>query len=203
MFQILAATKNRHKVEEYAELLAEKDVKISSLLEFPDCPDTEEDGSTFEENARKKALAASEYAEMPAFADDSGLEVAALNGAPGVMSARYAGENASNEERIAKLLENMKGREDRSAKFVCVIAVANNGEIIETFRGEVSGKITAEPKGGNGFGYDPVFMPDGYDKTFGELGPDIKNKISHRAKAAREAIDYIETELSTIEDFDL
>lgn len=203
MFQILAATKNKHKVEEYAELLAGKDVEISSLLDFPDCPDTEEDGNTFEENARKKALAASDCTEMPAFADDSGLEVAALNGEPGVMSARYAGEKAGNEERIAKLLKNMEGKEDRRAKFVCVIAVANNGEIIETFRGEVSGKITMEPKGANGFGYDPVFMPDGYDKTFGELSPEIKNKISHRAKAAREAIDYIETELSTIEDFDL
>ncbi|OGV45033.1 MAG: non-canonical purine NTP pyrophosphatase, RdgB/HAM1 family [Lentisphaerae bacterium GWF2_44_16] len=203
MFQILAATKNKHKVEEYKELLAGKDVEISSLLEFPDCPDIEEDGSTFEENARKKALAASDSTEMPAFADDSGLEVAALNGEPGVKSARYAGKNASNEERIAKLLENMKGKEDRRARFVCVIAVANNGEIIETFRGEVSGKITEAPRGTNGFGYDPVFMPDGYDKTFGELSSEIKNKISHRAKAAREAIDYIETELSTIEDFDL
>jgi XTP/dITP diphosphohydrolase len=201
MFEILAATRNRHKIEEFKKLLSEQGVDIIGLDDIEGSPDTVEDGKSFEENARKKALEASNFAEMAAFADDSGLEVEALNGAPGIHSARYAGENATNEERIAKLLKELEGVENRNAKFVCALAIANEGEIIETFRGEVKGKIIDAPRGEHGFGYDPVFVPDGYDKTFAELGPEIKDKISHRARATQEAIDYIEDELSTIEDF--
>lgn len=201
MFEILAATRNRHKVEEFKNLLSAQGVEILGLDDIEGAPDTVEDGKTFEENARKKAIEASKFAEMAAFADDSGLEVEALNGAPGIHSARYAGENATNEERIAKLLKELEGVENRSAKFVCALAIANDGEIIETFRGEVKGKIIDAPRGEHGFGYDPVFIPDGYDKTFAELGAEIKDKISHRARATRDAIDYIEDELSTIDDF--
>lgn len=201
MFQIIAATKNKHKLEEYKKMLAEQDAEILSLLDFPDCPDTIEDGKTFEENAAKKAIEASLFTKLPAFADDSGLEVEALNGAPGIYSARYAGENATNEQRISKLLTELKDVTNRKAKFVCVIAIANEGETIASFRGEVTGKIIDAPRGANGFGYDPVFIPDGYDKTFGELSAEIKNKISHRARATRKALDFIETDLSTIEGF--
>lgn len=202
MFDILAATKNLHKIEEFKELLGSKDVNVVSLLDFPDAPDVVEDGATFEENARKKAAESSAFSELPAFADDSGLEVEALNGEPGIRSARYAGEGASNDERIKKLLDNMKGQTNRNARFVCVIALANDGEVVETFKGEIKGTITEAPRGSNGFGYDPVFVPDGYDKTFAELDSSVKNKISHRARAVKAALEFIEDELSTVEGFD-
>jgi len=201
MFQIVAATKNKHKLEEYKKMLEGQNAEILSLIDFPDCPETIEDGKTFEENAIKKAIEASTCTQLPAFADDSGLEVEALNGAPGIYSARYAGENATNDQRIAKLLSELKGASNRKARFVCVIAIANEGEIIETFRGEVQGNIIEETRGANGFGYDPVFIPDGYDKTFAELSAEIKNKISHRARATRKALDFIETDFNTIEGF--
>ncbi|OGV33886.1 MAG: non-canonical purine NTP pyrophosphatase, RdgB/HAM1 family [Lentisphaerae bacterium GWF2_45_14] len=202
MFDILAATKNAHKIEEFKELLGAKDVTILSLLDFPDAPEVIEDGATFEENARKKATESSAFTGLATFADDSGLEVEALGGAPGIQSARYAGPNASNEERIKKLLDNMKGASSRKARFVCVIALANNGEVMETFTGEVKGTISEEPRGSNGFGYDPIFVPDGYTKTFAELDAEVKNKISHRARAVKAALEFIEDELSTVDGFD-
>ena len=140
---------------------------------------------------------------MPSFADDSGLVVEALNGAPGIYSARYAGENASDAGRINKLLEEMKDKENRKAKFVCVIALASGGELYQTFRGEVSGRIATAPAGSCGFGYDPVFIPDGYDRTFGELGPEIKDKISHRAVALQMMTEFLKTELDEMEGFEL
>jgi XTP/dITP diphosphohydrolase len=203
MFEILAATNNGHKVEEYRKLLKDLEVEIISLAEFSDFPETIEDGATFEENAKKKALEASDFTEMPAFADDSGLEVEALGGAPGINSSRYAGPEADDAARISKLLEELADKANRRARFICVIAIANEGEVIETFRGEVSGVISEAPKGDGGFGYDPVFIPDGYNETFAELGSDVKDKISHRARAAQAAIEYIEDELSTIDDFDM
>ena len=154
------------------------------------------------ENADIKAREASAYADMPAFADDSGLEVAVLNGAPGIFSARYAGDHASDAERIRKLLEEMKGKTNRRARFVCVIALAYRGNSVKTFRGEVNGTIIEEPRGNHGFGYDPVFVPDGYDKTFGELGPEIKDKISHRAKALEKIVAFIKEELDSMDDFE-
>ena len=134
---------------------------------------------------------------MPAFADDSGLEVAALDGRPGIHSSRYA---ASDPERIAKLLGELKGVADRRARFVCVIAIAVNGEVIETFEGEVRGRIIDEPRGANGFGYDPIFVPDGSEKTFAELSQEEKNRISHRAAAFRKAAEFVEDEMSVLDD---
>jgi len=203
--KIVAATRNRHKVEEFRDLLASApgEFEIVGLDEFPACPDCPEDGQTFEENAAKKALAASEFCALPAFADDSGLEVEALDGRPGIHSARYAGDNATNDQRIAKLLSELEAHENRRARFVCVIAIAFNGEIINSFRGEVAGTITKEPRGENGFGYDPVFIPDGFAQTFGELPADIKNRISHRARAVQQAIDFIDAEMAALGDFDL
>jgi len=201
MAQIVAATRNEKKLEELRKLLAGQNVEIVGLNSYKNCPPIEEDGTTFEENARKKALAANQYTDLPAFADDSGLEVEALNGAPGIHSARYA--EGSDADRIAKLLSEMAGQTNRKARFVCVIAIAFNGEVIETFRGEVNGVIADAPHGNSGFGYDPVFIPDGYDQTFGELSAEIKDTISHRAKAVKAAVEFVEDEMSScFDDFE-
>ena len=192
---IVAATANAHKVEEYKKLLGDIDVEIKSLLDFPDFPEIDENGTSFEENAAIKALAASKFCDAPAFADDSGLVVDALDGRPGIHSSRYA---SSDPERIAKLLGELKGKEDRRARFVCAIAIAFNGEVLETFTGKVEGVITTSPRGEGGFGYDPVFQPEGYDQTFGELPQEVKNQISHRARAFANAVDFVENELAVI-----
>ena len=206
MLQILAATTNKHKIQEFQAMLdASADsgrVCIISPDTIKDFPEIVENGTSFEENARIKAGQAARYADMAAFADDSGLEVAALGGAPGIYSARYGGENATFPEKIAKLLAELGNAEDRRARFVCVIALAYRGDIVETFRGEVTGRIAYEPRGSQGFGYDPVFIPDGYDKTFGELGEEVKSKISHRARAFAQAAEFIHRELQTMDDFE-
>ena len=185
---IVVATTNAHKVAEYRRLLAGQEVELQSLLDFPGCPPIEETGDTFAANAAIKAAAASRYCEVPAFADDSGLEVEALNGAPGIYSSRYA---ATDAERIARVLKELEGVENRRARFVCAIAIAANGEVIETFEGEVRGVIAAAPAGENGFGYDPIFCYDGSEKTNGELTADKKNAISHRGKAFRSIAAYL------------
>ena len=196
MAYIVVATSNAHKVDEYKKLLADQNVELRSLLDYPGFPGVEEDGKTFAENAAIKALAACKYCDVPAFADDSGLEVEALDGRPGVYSSRYAD---SDPERIAKLLGELEGKENRRARFVCAISIAINGEVIETFEGEVKGTITLAPRGEGGFGYDPVFQPDGYDQTFGELSQEIKNSISHRADAFRKALEFVEDEMSVLD----
>ena len=192
---IVAATGNLHKLEEYRRLLRGQDVEVKSLCDFPDYPEPEENGSTFRENASIKALAACKYCDAPAFADDSGLEVAALGGRPGIHSSRYA---ATDAERIAKLLDEMKGVADRRARFVCVIAIAANGEVIETFEGEIAGTILEAPRGENGFGYDPIFLPDGMDRSFAELSAEEKDRVSHRARAYAKALEFVEDELSLL-----
>ena len=196
MAYIVVATANAHKVDEYRKLLADQNVELKSLLDYPGFPGVEENGKTFAENAAIKAVAACKYCDVPAFADDSGLEVEALDGRPGVYSSRYAD---SDPERIAKLLGELEGCENRRARFVCAISIAINGEVIETFEGEVKGTITLAPRGEGGFGYDPVFQPDGYDKTFGELEQEVKNKISHRANAFQKAMDFVEEEMSVLD----
>lgn len=205
MNQILAGTSNKHKVEEFKRALTHllPDLQILMTSDFPSFPDVEENGSTFEENASIKAKHASAFANMPAFADDSGLEVMALNGSPGIYSARYAGEKASDAEKMAKLLSEMKGKSDRRARFVCVIALAASDGKCQLFRGEVYGVIAHEPAGSQGFGYDPIFIPDGYDKTFGELGAEIKEKISHRAAALEKMTEFLKNELKNKNGFPL
>ncbi len=197
MAYIVVATGNMHKVEEYRKLMAGQNVELKSLRDYPNFPGAEETGSTFAENAGIKALTACRYCDVPAFADDSGLEVAALGGRPGIFSSRYAPTDA---ERIAKLLGELKGVSDRSARFVCAIAIAVNGEVVETFEGEVRGVIADAPRGNGGFGYDPLFIPDGYDRTFGELPEEVKNRISHRAAAFRKALEFVEDEMSVLDD---
>ena len=198
MANVVIATSNAHKVEEYKALMGDDSIELQSLLDYPGFPDVEENGTTFTENASIKAVAASKYCDAPAFADDSGLEVFALNGEPGIYSARYA---PTDKERIAQLLKNLEGKEDRRARFVCVIAIAFNGEVIETFEGEIRGTIGFEPKGDNGFGYDPVFIPEGETRTFAELSSAEKNSISHRANAFRKAAEFVEEQLAALNAF--
>ncbi len=201
MAYIVAATANAHKVDEYRKLLEGQNVELKSLLDYPGFPGVEENGRSFIENAGIKALAACKYCDVPAFADDSGLEVEALDGRPGIYSARYA---PTDKERIARLLDEMKGQTNRRARFVCAIAIAINGEVIESFEGEIKGTIVEAPRGESGFGYDPVFQPDGYDRTFGEMAPELKNRISHRANAFKLALEFVEDEMSVLDDeFDL
>ena len=197
MAYIVAATGNQHKLAEYAQLLADQKIELRSLNDYPNYQPPEENGTSFRENASIKALAACRYCDVPAFADDSGLEVEALDGRPGILSSRYAPTDA---ERIAKLLDELKGAENRRARFVCVIAIAANGEVIETFEGEVRGVILHAPRGENGFGYDPIFQPDGFDRSFAELTSEEKNRISHRAAAYAKALEFVEDEMSILDD---
>ena len=190
---IVIATGNAHKVQEYKALINDDSIELKSLLDYPGFPGVEENGRSFRENASIKAIAASRYCDAPAFADDSGLEVFALDNAPGIYSSRYA---PTDPERIAKLLRNLEGVADRRARFVCVIAIAFNGEVIETFEGEIRGTIGFAPKGENGFGYDPVFIPEGETRTFAELSSEEKNRISHRANAFKKASEFVEEQLA-------
>jgi XTP/dITP diphosphohydrolase len=185
--QLLIATRNAHKAHEIREILG-ADFKVGDLSTHPEIPETIESGKTFEENAVIKGLAVSERYDGLVVADDSGLEVDALGGAPGVTSARYAGENTTDEQNIEKLLHALARAGDarRSARFRCVIALARGNKILETFAGAVEGKIIERPRGSGGFGYDPIFLPNGFDETFGELAAQTKNEISHRAKALSE-----------------
>ena len=204
MLQILAATSNQHKVTEFrsAFIPVQEKLQIITLGDIPKFDMPEENGTSFEENAMIKAKAASAFADMPAFADDSGLEVAALDGAPGIYSARYAGDHATDAERIAKLLHELEGKSSRRARFVCAIALAYRGAEVKTFRGIVNGSILLQPRGSHGFGYDPVFVPDGYDRSVGELGAEIKERISHRARALEQLVTFIKNELDSMDDFE-
>jgi XTP/dITP diphosphohydrolase len=184
---IVLATRNKKKVEELRRMFAAYKIRFLTLDSFPDCPDVEEDGKTFRTNAVKKAVEISKCTRCPAIADDSGLEVRALGGAPGVFSARFAGEDADDEKNVRKLLramKNIKG-EDRAARFVCCIAVALPDGTYKTFTGYARGSIGGKPKGFNGFGYDPVFYPSGYQRTFAEMTDPEKDSLSHRGKAMR------------------
>lgn len=192
--KLVVGTNNAGKIKELNELLNDLPVKISGLGEFENIFDVEETGTTFEENAVLKANSYALQTGCWALSDDSGLEVEALGGAPGVYSARYAGENADNADRIAKLLRELEiaGSESRRARFVCVMALADEtGEIKFLAEGICDGLIAAEPHGANGFGYDPVFIPDGYKQTFGELSSTVKREISHRARAIQKIIRFL------------
>jgi XTP/dITP diphosphohydrolase len=193
MKKLVVATRNCGKLIEIAELLHEHDIKLFSLLDFPKMPEIIEDGDTFEENAVKKARETFQYTGLPSLADDSGLEVDALNGAPGVQSSRYAGETATDEQNIDKLLAALIDLplEERTARFRCVIAFADASGEVHVTEGTCEGVIGFESRGSDGFGYDPVFIVREYGKTFAELGSDIKNRISHRAVALEKMRDVL------------
>ena len=191
--KLVLATRNQGKVKELTDMLrleatAEQQIEVISLESYPDAPEVIEDGKTYTENAAKKASVIAEYTSLLTLADDAGLEVDALNGAPGVNSKRWAGEDATDAIRIEKLLQRLEGVTDRRARFVAAIAVVQPDSAPETVLGVCEGHIRHAPIGESGFGYDPVFVPDGYDQTFAELGEEIKNQISHRAKALEQAI---------------
>ena len=185
IIKILVGSTNKNKKDEISKIIDELPVKISYLNDFDDVPEIVEDGLTFKDNAIKKASGLAKWCNTLTLADDSGLEVVALDNRPGVYSARYAGENASNEMRIEKLLKEMQpfSGKDRKARFKCAIALADPQKTLFVVEAECDGIITKEPRGSNGFGYDPVFFFPEHDKTFAELAPETKNKISHRAKA--------------------
>jgi XTP/dITP diphosphohydrolase len=180
--KLLLASHNPHKTHEFRELL-KKEFLIDDLNSFPQIKVAEETGATFVENATLKAVSVSEHQNSFTIADDSGLEVDALGGAPGIYSARYAGEKASDQENVTKLLRELKAATSRSARFCCIIALARAGKLLGTFEGTVEGEIVNRPRGTNGFGYDPVFEPNGFEQTFAEMASGLKNEISHRAKA--------------------
>ncbi|MGE5797363.1 MAG: RdgB/HAM1 family non-canonical purine NTP pyrophosphatase [Ignavibacteria bacterium] len=181
--RIIFATKNEGKRREVSSIFESTQIELLSLNDLGDIPEIEETGNTFEENASIKAHKVFEKFRMPVVADDSGLAAEQLNGNPGVLSARYAGKSATDEENNNKLLNQLKYfPEPHPAKFVCV-AVYYDGRKFFKAQGEVIGRIIKEPRGANGFGYDPLFVPEGFNKTMGELPLDRKNEISHRSKA--------------------
>lgn len=184
--ELVVATRNRHKTREIQYILG-PEFKVRDLAAHPDIPEIRENGSGFEENATLKALAASRQLSALVIADDSGLEVDALGGAPGIHSARYAGANGTDSEKIEKLLGELARvhvtDDGRHARFRCVVALARNGNLLGIFEGRVEGEITDTARGDSGFGYDPIFVPDGFEQTFGQLPTEVKNTISHRAKA--------------------
>ena len=187
--KIVFATNNQHKLSEIRQILGGR-VEVLSLNDIGCNVDIPETGSTLEENALQKAQYVYDHYHIDCFADDTGLEVDALNGAPGVYSARYAGDGHDSEANMTKLLNELGENNNRSARFRTVIALIQQGEVHE-FEGIVNGQIISERRGGEGFGYDPIFQPDGYDQTFAELGLDIKNQISHRARATRKFAEYL------------
>jgi len=196
--EIVLATRNKKKIEEIKRITADLTVTILSLDNFPNCPETVEDRDTFEENAVKKAVEVCQCTGKPALADDSGLEVDALNGAPGVYSARYAGGTSGNDIRnYEKLLAELKDVPDdkRGAQFVCCIALSFPDGTVKTFFGYTKGCIGRVPKGKTGFGYDPVFIPESHKRTFAEMTGSEKDSLSHRGKALEKVADFLHSQL--------
>jgi len=188
---IVLATGNQNKVREFQEILAGFPVRIASLKDFPKIPEAIEDGKTFEENAYKKALHTAKILGLPAIADDSGLCVDALDGEPGVYSARYAGEKASDDDNCRKLLDKMANVTDRKARFACVISIAVPSGPALTYEDFCEGEILREKRGTSGFGYDPLFWFPPLGKSFAELSSTEKNQVSHRGKALAQLKDEI------------
>jgi len=185
MKQLLLATRNKDKVSELRSLLVDANSLLLTLDGFPQIEETVEDGETLEENALKKARESFQVASIPTIADDSGLEVYYLNDEPGLYSSRYAGPGATYSDNCKKLLKKLRGvpPRRRAARFRCVIAFIPNDGFVRTMEGICQGVITEVPRGENGFGYDPIFVPAGYSKTLAEMDTTLKNTLSHRAKA--------------------
>lgn len=196
MNELVLATNNKDKVREFREMLRHSGLELSvlCLADFPGLPPVPENGRTFSENAAKKALFAAQATGKLALGDDSGIEVDALAGRPGIHSARFAGERATGKENNEKLLALLRDVTERrrQARFACFIALANPEKIIDIAEGNCAGTIVMKPRGSGGFGYDPLFQPLEYHKTFAELSPSIKNRISHRARALEKALMMLE-----------
>jgi XTP/dITP diphosphohydrolase len=194
MTKLLLASRNQHKIEELQQMLAGLNIEVISLDDVPDMPVIEEDGNTFSENASKKARLTTMHTGFTCLADDSGLVVDALRGQPGVYSARFAGEDADDQKNNRKLLQMLQGfdGEKRRARFVCVIAISDPQGNVHTVEGTCEGRIDYEERGTGGFGYDPLFIPEGYSQTFAELSREEKNRISHRGQALLKARTFLE-----------
>lgn len=188
--RLILATRNAHKTGEIRAMIGDR-FEVLDATAFPELPEIEETGTTFLGNARLKALGISRRVEGWVLSDDSGLEVDALDGAPGVWSSSYGGEEGNHAKNNARLLAEMAGMEDRSARFLCTMVLARNGIEQATFCGAVEGAIVESPHGAGGFGYDPLFIPSGHDQTFAELGDQIKNSLSHRARALAQVIAFL------------
>jgi XTP/dITP diphosphohydrolase len=191
--EVVLATRNRHKVEELAALLGDLGIRIRTLADFPHAPEVEEDGATCEANAIKKACEIARATGLTAVADDTGLEVDALAGRPGVYAARYAGEHATYEDNCRKLVQELEGvpHERRTARFITVAAIAVPGEPVQVTQGVLNGYITEKASGSKGFGYDPVFYVPELKATLAEISAEQKNRISHRAKAFLQAKEFL------------
>lgn len=192
MRTILIATRNKHKTREIGQMLGQQWM-VLDLSTLPDAPEIEETGATFQENAALKALAISRLSDELIVADDSGLEVDALQGAPGVYSARYAGKNATDAENRHLVMRNLAAQSisESPGRFRCSMAVARKGELLGIFDGTVEGKVILEERGSNGFGYDPIFVPEGLRQTFGEVPAEMKHSMSHRARALKKLVDFL------------
>jgi XTP/dITP diphosphohydrolase len=198
--RLVIATHNKGKAAEIKTLLGKTVWTLLSLDEFPAIGEAAENAETYAGNAMAKAAYYAHATGEFVLADDSGLEVSALGGAPGVFSARYAGPNATDAERRIKLLTELDGMIDRTARFVCAAAIAEpDGKIVKITEGICEGVISENPRGHSGFGYDPIFVPSGYTSTFGELSDEIKNQISHRAKAIRAVRGFLELERTMLD----
>jgi XTP/dITP diphosphohydrolase len=196
--ELLIATRNPGKILELESLVGTLPLRLRSLGEFPAIPEVEETGATFTDNAVLKATNYARQSKLWTLADDSGIEVEALNGAPGVFSARYAGPEASDAERVTLLLDELSRTNDglRRARFVSVIAIADGaGQLAHVSKGLCEGRLADAPRGAGGFGYDPIFIPDGYAQTFGELPLEIKQSISHRSRALQGALTFLRQHL--------
>lgn len=194
MIELLIATRNKGKVREIKDLLKDLKIKITSLDDYPDMPAIEEDGNTFEKNALKKAVTIALFTKKLVMGEDSGLEVKALNNQPGVYSARFSGDNATDEKNNKKLLRMLKGvpLKKRQARYLCVAALVDGKKVIDVVKGSCGGLIALKEKGSNGFGYDPLFLIPRYNKTFGELPLEVKSSMSHRARALKKLKKSIE-----------
>ena len=190
---LVIATRNAHKTQEIREMIGDR-YKVLDANHFTELPAVDETGSTFLENATLKALAISREVTGLVLSDDSGLEVDALGGAPGVWSSSYGGEEGNHPKNNVRLMTEMAGKTDRSARFRCTMVLARDGKVLADFSGTVEGRILQAPYGAGGFGYDPLFAPEGHDRSFAELGPEVKNALSHRGRALAKVVEWLESQ---------
>ena len=188
--RLIIATRNAHKTAEIRAMIGDR-FEVLDVASFPECPEIEETGTTFLENARLKAEGISRVIDGWVLSDDSGLEVDALGGAPGVWSSSFGGEEGNHAMNNARLLREMSGKVNRRARFRCTMVLARGGKEIANFSGTVEGTIIDDARGAKGFGYDPLFVPEGHAATFAELGDEIKNSLSHRSRALTQAVEFL------------
>jgi XTP/dITP diphosphohydrolase len=190
MPRLIIATRNAHKTAEIRAMIGER-FDVLDVAAFPECPEIPETGTTFLENARLKAFGISAVVDGLVLSDDSGLEVDALGGAPGVWSSSFGGEEGNHARNNARLLAEMAAKTERRARFRCTMVLAEKGRELANFSGTVEGRIIEEARGAKGFGYDPLFIPEGHDATFAELGENVKNTLSHRSRALVQVIEFL------------